>query len=176
MTKFSLAVGAALGLLATVAQGRPETSDSPGSSPTWWGSAGGAVVAGSVDVPCAGTDTNCFESGGLAMVGVNFTYAGPVVLRLRAMQGLEATHDRQPYGFAALTGFRLGNFYPLIGAGWVKSADSDYQGNGDGLAVELLYARKSRHPVSFELSVSGHISNSMGYLAVGAGARFGKLR
>lgn len=103
-------------------------------------------------------------------------YAGPVTLRVRAMQALEATDYALPYGFAAMAGIRLGNFYPMIGVGLVRRADRDYQGNGDGLAVELLYARKSRHPVSFKLSVSGHISNSIGYLAAGAAVRFGKLR
>lgn len=143
---------------------------------TWLGLNVG-LLAGSVDIPCgAGSSSgDCDEAGVFASYGLNFTVAGEVALRLRAVRAEENT-ARKPTEIAALVGPQINEgVYVLLGFGKIRNPDDEYDGDSNGLAWELLFAPPSSSGVSFEASVHGNHFGDAEYGGLSIGFRFGKL-
>ena len=137
------------------------------------------LVSGSVDLPCpGGASGDCGEDGVFQTYGINFTVAGKMALRLRAMRAEEEHTDHKPYEIAVLAGPRLGHshWYGLIGPGRIVHPDDEYPGSVTGLAWELVRARPTQSGVGFELSFYGNSFGDAGFMGVAVGVRFGKLR
>jgi len=143
-----------------------------------WVGIGAGMLSGDVEVPCgAAPGGGCSEHGNFISYSANFTVAGPIALRVRAIRANEET-DRTPYETAALLGLRLGrsNWYGLLGPGRIRHADDSFQGEAHGLAWEILRAAPSDGAVGFEFALHGNSGSEVDFAGFSLGLRFGSLR
>ena len=167
-------IASTLLLAGALAAAPADAAPGQGRTRSWFGLNVG-MVSGSVDMQCAGGG-DCSEGGVFPSYGLNFTVAGEMALRLRAIRAEEDT-EHKPFEVAALVGPRLGRkWYALAGFGQIRNADDNYVGNSTGMAWEFVRAAPTQSGTGLEFSVHGNAFGDATFIGASIGLRFGNLR